>query len=419
MLQVFFTRVKTVRAPKGDARFDAKSSMGVESSDVTSYSNEKERLTSCRGQATHVPKVAKKSMTDPGVRAPFPDSSNAEYLNDPGADEHYDVASRAEQRERRKTEMSRLRRTIFVGNLPAWMTKRSLHKLFRSVLKNANINPECCRVESVRLRGAVTATGSTSKQAKKRSSIQHEFAAGDRHTQIGFVVLTSTEGISAALKLNGFFLTNGSADTGRHIRVDTCGRSNLFHNTHKTIFVGNLPFSTNEEEVRQVFQSFGKILNVRLIRDSATGAVKGIGFVEFKDPSSISLVIRKAKMSYSGNNSDSTESSGFVIGGRQLRIEVWKSIKKAKKATPQRGNKLGSNQTQKPGASRNSLRVPTNLRGTAARKQFMKRAWHKRSKRKRISVAAGGKAVVKVAKTDKFAPYDGREVKSEKSDSRK
>lgn len=56
------------------------------------------------------------------------------------------------------------------------MTKRALHKLFRGVLTKTKVDSAGCKIESVRLRGAVPTTGGTSKQAKKRSSIQHEFA---------------------------------------------------------------------------------------------------------------------------------------------------------------------------------------------------------------------------------------------------
>lgn len=80
-------------------------------------------------------------------------------------------------------------------------------------------------------------------------SILYILLAGDKHTLIGFVVLTSKNGIPTALKLNGHFLApkDGSSDTGRHIRVDVSNRQK--HNNQNSIFIGNLPFSANEEEV--------------------------------------------------------------------------------------------------------------------------------------------------------------------------
>jgi RNA recognition motif-containing protein len=47
-----------------------------------------------------------------------------------------------------------------------------------------------------------------------------------------------------------------------------------------TIYVGNLPFSATEEEVRQLFEKHGKVESVKLINDRETGRPRGFGFVE-------------------------------------------------------------------------------------------------------------------------------------------
>lgn len=46
------------------------------------------------------------------------------------------------------------------------------------------------------------------------------------------------------------------------------------------IYVGNLPFSTNEEEVRSLFSAYGTVDAVSLITDRETGRLRGFGFVE-------------------------------------------------------------------------------------------------------------------------------------------
>ena len=46
------------------------------------------------------------------------------------------------------------------------------------------------------------------------------------------------------------------------------------------IYVGNLSYETNEDDVRQVFDPFGQISSVRVINDRDTGRSKGFGFVE-------------------------------------------------------------------------------------------------------------------------------------------
>ncbi len=46
------------------------------------------------------------------------------------------------------------------------------------------------------------------------------------------------------------------------------------------IYVGNLPFSTTEEEIRNLFSVYGTVDNVSLIADRETGRLRGFGFVE-------------------------------------------------------------------------------------------------------------------------------------------
>ncbi len=48
----------------------------------------------------------------------------------------------------------------------------------------------------------------------------------------------------------------------------------------KKIYVGNLPFSMNDDSLRQLFTPFGSVESVRIITDRATGRSKGFGFVE-------------------------------------------------------------------------------------------------------------------------------------------
>lgn len=47
-----------------------------------------------------------------------------------------------------------------------------------------------------------------------------------------------------------------------------------------TLYVGNLPYRANEEAVKELFQQYGAVLNVRLMKDRQTGRRRGFGFVE-------------------------------------------------------------------------------------------------------------------------------------------
>ncbi|HVN18473.1 MAG TPA: RNA-binding protein [Dongiaceae bacterium] len=48
----------------------------------------------------------------------------------------------------------------------------------------------------------------------------------------------------------------------------------------KNIFVGNLSFNTNEEDLRQAFEGYGQVDRVSILTDRETGRSRGFGFVE-------------------------------------------------------------------------------------------------------------------------------------------
>ena len=51
----------------------------------------------------------------------------------------------------------------------------------------------------------------------------------------------------------------------------------------KKLYVGNLSYSTTEDEVRKLFAEIGPVASVSLITDRMTGQLKGLGFVEMEN----------------------------------------------------------------------------------------------------------------------------------------
>lgn len=49
---------------------------------------------------------------------------------------------------------------------------------------------------------------------------------------------------------------------------------------NRKLFVGNLPFSTEESTLQDLFAQAGPVESVRVMRDQATGRSRGFGFVE-------------------------------------------------------------------------------------------------------------------------------------------
>lgn len=61
----------------------------------------------------------------------------------------------------------------------------------------------------------------------------------------------------------------------------------------KKLYVGNLPYSITEEEVRALFAEVGSVTSVTLITDRATGHPKGFGFVEMETDQAAQEAIAK------------------------------------------------------------------------------------------------------------------------------
>jgi len=57
------------------------------------------------------------------------------------------------------------------------------------------------------------------------------------------------------------------------------------------IYVGNLAFTTTEHDLRQLFEPYGAVDEIRVITDRDTGRSKGFGFVEMSDSAAAKAAI--------------------------------------------------------------------------------------------------------------------------------
>jgi len=51
----------------------------------------------------------------------------------------------------------------------------------------------------------------------------------------------------------------------------------------KSIFVGNLPWSTTDADLSAKFSEFGAVVSARVVSDKFTGKSRGFGFVDMSD----------------------------------------------------------------------------------------------------------------------------------------
>src|SRR5437764_10288782 len=51
----------------------------------------------------------------------------------------------------------------------------------------------------------------------------------------------------------------------------------------KNLYVGNLAFTTTQDDLREAFAQFGTVSKVQVVSDRETGRSRGFGFVEMDD----------------------------------------------------------------------------------------------------------------------------------------
>jgi RNA recognition motif-containing protein len=59
------------------------------------------------------------------------------------------------------------------------------------------------------------------------------------------------------------------------------------------IYVGNLDFRVNEDDLREIFSEYGKVTSAKIIIDKYSGRSRGFGFVEMEDSSEATKAINE------------------------------------------------------------------------------------------------------------------------------
>ncbi|MDR1031893.1 MAG: RNA-binding protein [Holosporales bacterium] len=74
------------------------------------------------------------------------------------------------------------------------------------------------------------------------------------------------------------------------------------------IYIGNISYSTTENDLASLFGQCGKVVSATVIKDRYTGRSKGFGFVEFDSNDSANAAVEKF--------------NSYDLGGRQLRVNI-------------------------------------------------------------------------------------------------
>lgn len=78
------------------------------------------------------------------------------------------------------------------------------------------------------------------------------------------------------------------------------------------VYVGNLPFSVDDNKLKEIFASYGEIEEATVIQDKFNGRSKGFGFVTFKEDENAKKAI--------------SEMNGKEVEGRELKVNEAKPI---------------------------------------------------------------------------------------------
>jgi RNA recognition motif-containing protein len=81
----------------------------------------------------------------------------------------------------------------------------------------------------------------------------------------------------------------------------------------KKVYVGNLPFRTNEDELASLFGEVGAVESVSIIIDRETGRSKGFGFVSMSDEDAEKAI---------------AQFNGYQFGGRPLTVNEARPLAK-------------------------------------------------------------------------------------------
>lgn len=72
------------------------------------------------------------------------------------------------------------------------------------------------------------------------------------------------------------------------------------------LYVGGLPYSTTEDELRSIFSQAGNVASARVITDKFTGRSRGFGFVEMSTPEEAQAAVNSL--------------NGQDVGGRTILV---------------------------------------------------------------------------------------------------
>ena len=233
------------------------------------------------------------------------DDKNDEETNDKNNDEDIFKSvpkrkkqNRSEKRTNNEEKKKEEEKTIFISNFPIPLEDKNLKKSKKLVTKLFSVYGE---IESIRFR-------SLGFEKSKIPTRKGHLAAGLRTKDYGTVYVHFSEMTAEMSKIISDL--NGKVLHGRHLNVDTASHKETSKDENdSSIFIQNLPFEIDDEEVWETIGSEHEIVRVRIVRDPISGKCKGFGYVQLKDKETVEEILKSIK-----------SRKAHVIQGRKIEI---------------------------------------------------------------------------------------------------
>ena len=110
----------------------------------------------------------------------------------------------------------------------------------------------------------------------------------------------------------------------------------------KNLFVGNIPHSTTEGELRPLFEAHGAVERVSIVTDRETGRSRGFAFVEMTDADAAGKAIAAL--------------DGSDLGGRPMKVNEARPKEKSSGGPPRGGRFGGGGRGGRDGGGRDDYR---------------------------------------------------------------
>lgn len=167
-------------------------------------------------------------------------------------------------------------RTVFIGNVHIEVLKsKEKQTEFKQFLSSFG------KIESLRFRSIPVERAPSRKIAISKKQFRTDLDSCNC-----YVVFEQEDSVQKATQENGRIFLD------KHLRIDQVTEQKPVASGKKSIFVGNLPFNVQEEEIWKLFETCGVIESVRIVRDAATNIGKGIAFVNFSERTAVNLALK-------------------------------------------------------------------------------------------------------------------------------